>query len=115
MSETYVALAKLGIALVAMASCYVLSRRASHGASILLGLCAVLSVCAYFRFGRLQRASCTAGTRPRRATASSSATGVSSATAVAGPENADGAPDGWDASECEPAGDGANDADGWNQ
>ena len=64
MSETGVALVKLGTALVAALAWLVLSggrqnpgQRLSHGgsrvASVALGVCAVLSVVAYFQFGRL--------------------------------------------------------------
>jgi hypothetical protein len=57
MSETGVALLKLATALGAAAACYRLAsgagRGTSRGASALLGLCAVLAVCAYFHFGRL--------------------------------------------------------------
>jgi hypothetical protein len=57
MSEAVIALLKLAIALCAAAACYRLAsgagRGTSRGASGLLGLCAVLAVCAYFHFGRL--------------------------------------------------------------
>src|SRR6187431_715262 len=57
MSATAVALLKLATALCAAAACYRFAsgagRGTSRGASALLGLCAVLAVCAYFQFGRL--------------------------------------------------------------
>jgi hypothetical protein len=53
MGAAGIALVKLGTALVAVVACYRLSRGASRWASALLGLCAALSVCAYFQFGHL--------------------------------------------------------------
>ena len=53
MGAAGIALVKLGTALVAAMARYRLSRGASRWASVLRGLCAVLSVCAYFQFGHL--------------------------------------------------------------
>jgi hypothetical protein len=53
MGETAVALVKLTLALCAAGACYALARGKSRGASAVLGLCALVAVCAYFQFGRL--------------------------------------------------------------